>query len=145
MNWEIREALDEGDVRRCWPVFRELRLNIATEEIFVGRWRTQREEGYRIVLLERDGEVQAVGGYRILNSMAWGRILYLDDLAALSERHGGGLGTAVLRYVQDQARRAGCEAVHLDTGYHRHRAHKAYLRNGFEFNSHHLEWKVTGA
>jgi hypothetical protein len=33
--------------------------------------------------------------------------------------------------------------VHLDTGYHRQAAHKAYLRNGFELNCHHLAWKVV--
>ncbi|MET9614941.1 GNAT family N-acetyltransferase [Kitasatospora indigofera] len=145
MSWDIREALDEGEVRSCWPVFRELRLNIPSEELFVDRWRNQRAEGYRIVLLEREGEVQAVAGFRILHSMAWGRILYLDDLGALSDQHGGGLGTALLRHVQQLARDAGCEAVHLDTGHQRHRAHRAYLRNGFVFDSHHLQWRVTDA
>lgn len=142
MTWQINPAADEQEVRRCWPVFRELRLNITSEEEFVARWKRQRDEGYQIVYLERDGEVQAVGGYRLVHSMAWGRILYLDDLAALTEHHGKGLGAAVLEHVQQEARRLGCEAVHLDTGYHRHRAHRTYLRNGFELSCHHLEWKV---
>ncbi|MBM0274294.1 GNAT family N-acetyltransferase [Micromonospora tarensis] len=145
MAWEVREARDEHDVRRCWPVFRELRENITVEDDFVDRWKRQRDEGYRIVFIERAGEVQAVGGFRILHSMAWGRFLYLDDLAALTDQHGAGLGTAILRFVQDEARREGCAAVHLDTGYQRHRAHKAYLRNGFILNTHHLVWEVDGA
>jgi GNAT superfamily N-acetyltransferase len=145
MTWEIHPAQDEQDVRRCWPVFRELRQNISSEELFIDRWKRQRDEGYRIVFIEEDGDVQAVGGYRIIHSMAWGRILYLDDLAALTARHGTGLGAAILGYVQAEASRSGCEAVHLDTGYHRHRAHKTYLRNGFELNSHHLEWKVAAS
>jgi GNAT superfamily N-acetyltransferase len=142
MSWEVRLAANEDDVRRCWPVFRELRANIPTEELFIERWKRQHDEGYRIVYVEHDGRVAAVGGYRVLHSMAWGRFIYLDDLAALSEQHGTGLGTAILEYVQGEARRLGCEGVHLDTGYHRHRAHKAYLRNGFELNCHHLSWKV---
>ena len=144
MLWEVHTAREEEDVRRCWPVFRELRQNISSAELFVERWKRQREEGYQIVFIEEDGDVRAVGGFRILHSMAWGRILYLDDLAALAARHGTGLGTAILTYVQEEARRSGCEAVHLDTGYHRHRAHKAYLRNGFVLDSHHLQWKVAG-
>lgn len=144
MTLAIYPALEERDVRRCWPVFRELRRNIPTEEEFIQRWKRQRDEGYHIVFAEQDGEVRAVGGYRVLHSMAWGRFLYLDDLAALADHHGKGLGAAVLQYVQEEARRQGCETVHLDTGYHRKRAHKTYLRNGFELNSHHLEWKVDG-
>jgi len=142
MSLNIRHAATEQDARRCWPVFRELRENIPTEEEFIRRWKVQHDEGYHIVFIEDDGEVIAAGGYRISHSMAWGRFLYLDDLAALQSRHSEGLGTAILIFVQQEARRVGCEAVHLDTGYHRHRAHKSYLRNGFELTSHHLEWKA---
>lgn len=144
MTWEIRLAGTEEDVRRCWPVFRELRQNIASEELFIERWKQQRDEGYRIVYIEQDGAVLAIGGYRVQHSMAWGRHIYLDDLAALSDLHGTGLGTAILQYLQEEARRLDCEAVHLDTGYHRHRAHKAYLRNGFRLHCHHLLWQVDG-
>ncbi|MEV7489389.1 GNAT family N-acetyltransferase [Streptomyces anulatus] len=77
--------------------------------------------------------------------MARGRAVYLDDLCALTEHQGAGLGRAVLGFVQDEARRLGCGAVHLDTGYHRRRAHRTYLRSGFELSLHHLEWKATEA
>jgi GNAT superfamily N-acetyltransferase len=143
MSWEIRNAEEEKDVRRCWPVFRELRENISSEDELIARWRRQLDEGYRIVFIEADGEVQAVAGFRIVNTMAWGRALYLDDLAALTAHRGAGLGTALLRYVQEEARRCGCESVQLDTGYHRHQAHKAYLRNGFLLECHHVAWKVA--
>jgi len=143
MTWEVRRAADEADVRRCWPVFRELRRNIDTESEYVDRWKRQRDEGYEIVYIEETGGVVAVGGYRLLHSMAWGRYIYLDDLAALTVQQGRGLGAAILQWVQREARRLGCEGVHLDTGYHRQKAHKTYLRNGFILDSHHLSWKVT--
>jgi GNAT superfamily N-acetyltransferase len=143
MSWEIRGAEEETDVRRCWPVFRELRENISSEDEFISRWRRQLDEGYRIVFIEVDGEVQAIAGFRIVHTMAWGRCLYLDDLAALTTHHGAGFGTALLQYVKEEARRCDCESVQLDTGYHRHRAHRAYLRNGFQLNCHHVAWKVA--
>ncbi|MFC8700811.1 GNAT family N-acetyltransferase [Streptomyces anulatus] len=145
MTWEIHTARNEEDVRRCWPVFRELRPHIASEDEFVGRWKVQQDEAYRIVFLEQDGEVRAAAGFRIVHSMAWGRAVYLDDLCALTGHQGAGLGRAVLGFVQDEARRLGCGAVHLDTGYHRRRAHRTYLRSGFELSLHHLEWKATEA
>jgi len=49
--------------------------------------------------------------------MAWGRFLYLDDLAVVTVRQGAGLRTSLLNFVQEEARRAGCESVQLDTGY----------------------------
>jgi GNAT superfamily N-acetyltransferase len=139
---KINQAWNDEDIRRCWPVFHELRPHL-TEDEFIRRWKVQREEGYEIVFIESDHVVVAAAGFRCMNTMAWGKILYLDDLIALHTQHGHGWGSALLRWLQEQARLRHYDAVHLDTGYHRHAAHKAYLRNGFELNCHHLAWQVT--
>lgn len=138
----VNEASNDEDIRRCWPVFHELRPHLGEAE-FIRRWQTQRAEGYRIVFIESGGAVVAAAGFRVMNTMAWGKILYLDDLIALHTQHGRGWGSALLVWLQEQARAWHCDAVHLDTGYQRHAAHKAYLRNGFELNCHHLAWKVV--
>jgi len=139
---KVNEARSDEDVLRCWPVFHELRPHLSQAE-FIRRWKTQREEGYRIVFVEADDVVVAAAGFRCMNTMAWGKILYLDDLIALHTQQGRGWGSALLAWLQDEARVLHCDAVHLDTGYQRHAAHKAYLRNGFELNCHHLAWKVA--
>lgn len=139
---EVREVTTEKDVRRCWHVFKALRPHL-TEDEFVRRWHVQRKEAYELVFIESDGAVLAAAGYRVMNTMAWGKIVYLDDLIASTEHQGRGLGSALLLWLQQQAKAKGCNAIHLDTGYQRHAAHKAYLRNGFELNCHHLAWTVS--
>jgi len=137
---QVLEAEGEQEVRRCWPVFKELRPHIAGPDEFVARWMRQRSEGYRIAYIEEAGDVVAAAGFRVMNTMAWGKILYLDDLVAASAAHGQGFGTRLLVWLQQCARALGCDALHLDTGYHRHKAHKSYLRNGFILISHHMAW-----
>jgi GNAT superfamily N-acetyltransferase len=139
---DVRIAREEGEVRRCWKAYKELRPHLRSEEELVERWRVQTREGFQIVYISDGEEVLAAAGYRFLNTLAWGHILYVDDLVALASHHKTGLGTILLKYLQQEARRLGCDAVHLDTGYQRHLAHLAYLRNGFRFNSHHLSWEV---
>lgn len=139
---EIHVAQSEADVRSCWPPFHELRPNLQSEEEFVDRWRSQQTEGYRIVYVKENGAVRAAAGYRLLHTMAWGHILYIDDLIALQISHRTGLGTLLLQHLQAEARMIGCDAVHLDTGYQRHLAHRAYLRNGFHIDCHHMAWKI---
>lgn len=85
--------------------------------------------------------VVAAAGYRFLNTTAWGHIMYIDDLVALSSHYKKGLGSALLKYMQAEAVKRACDAVHLDTGYLRHFAHLSYLRNGFVMTCHHMEWK----
>lgn len=139
---EIRVAREEEEVRRCWPAFKELRPHLQSADELVARWRVQAAEGYQILYVAAGNPVPAAAGYRFLNTLAWGKVLYLDDLVALRSAQGTGLGTALLLYLQDEARRLGCDALHLDTGYQRHLAHRAYFRNGFRMDCMHLAWKV---
>ncbi|HXY07301.1 MAG TPA: GNAT family N-acetyltransferase [Terriglobales bacterium] len=140
---KINLAKDEREVRQCWPVFRELRPHIESEDEFVQRWQRQSGEGYQIAYVRGEDRVVAAAGYRFLTTMAWGHILYIDDLVATELSQGKGLGTLLLRFLQKAARDRGCAAVHLDTGYQRHRAHRAYLRNGFLIHCHHMSWRVV--
>ncbi|HTU46957.1 MAG TPA: GNAT family N-acetyltransferase [Bryobacteraceae bacterium] len=139
---EVRVAREEAEVRRCWKAYKELRPHLRSEEELVERWRIQTREGFQIVYIPEGDTVPAAAGYRFLRTLAWGHILYIDDLVAVTTHHKTGLGTTLLRYLQEEARRLGCDAVHLDTGYQRHLAHLAYLRNGFHFDCHHLAWEI---
>ncbi|MEH3075105.1 MAG: GNAT family N-acetyltransferase [Quadrisphaera sp.] len=136
---DVLRATDEQAVRRCFPAYRVLRPHLDEEE-FVRRWRAQAPAGFEVVFVERDGDVAVVMGFRELTTMAWGRILYVDDLVALPEHRGQGLGALLLRYAQAQTVARGCAELHLDTGYARHDAHRSYLRNGFDMVCHHMSW-----
>ena len=89
---------------------------------------------------EDAGQVVAVAGYRVMTTLAWGRIVYIDDLGALPGVHGRGFGALLLDYIKSVAGELGCDGVHLDTGYQRHAARINYLRNGFELACHHMSW-----
>lgn len=133
----VQEATSEAQVRRCWPAFSELRPSLNEEE-FVKRWNLQTAEGYRLVFVECDGVVVGVAGYRTMHTMAWGSMLYLDDLVAIASHRGRGFGAVLLAWLKKKATEIGCDQIHLDTGYQRHAAHKTYLQAGFQFNCHHL-------
>lgn len=84
------------------------------------------------------GDVVAVAGFRPVSSLAWGEVLYLDDLSTHTDHRGKGHGSALLRAVEAEAKRLGCVAVHLDSGHHRYPAHRLYLGAGYEIRSHHF-------
>jgi N-acetylglutamate synthase-like GNAT family acetyltransferase len=137
----VLHADTEPLVRQCWSVFKELRPHL-TEDEFMRRWRSQITEGYRIIYIAQADKIVAAAGFRPMTTLAWGKILYLDDLVAAEMDRGRGWGTVLLRWLQKTARQNGVDAVHLDTGYLRYAAHKAYLRNGFCLNCHHLAWEI---
>lgn len=130
-------TLDQA--RHCFPAIHELRPHL-DEATFLARWHTQVSAGYELVFVDEDDDVAAVAGFRELHTLAWGHIIYLDDLVAASHARGKGYGSLLLGWLQQQTVARGCEQLHLDTGYTRHDGHRAYLRNGFEMVAHHMSW-----
>lgn len=139
---KIQPAESAADVRRCFPVMQELRPHL-TEAGFVERVRRQLQQGYRLVFLEREGEVIACAGYRYLENLAWGRFLYVDDLICRSDRRSQGAGKALFHWLLAQARAEGCEELHLDSGVQRFDAHRFYLRERMHITSHHFALKLA--
>jgi GNAT superfamily N-acetyltransferase len=133
----IRRAQDETSVERCVPVLLELRPHLTPADC---RRRVLRQmaAGYRLATLERDGQIEAVAGYRLLENLAWNRFLYVDDLVTRSASRDQGLGKRLLTWLLREARRLECAELHLDSGVQRHAAHGFYLRHRLHIVAHHF-------
>jgi GNAT superfamily N-acetyltransferase len=81
-----------------------------------------------------------VAGFRELTNLAWGHAVYVDDLSTLPDARGRGYGRALLEWCADEARRLGCDQVHLDSGVEANRldAHRLYLNTGMRITSFHF-------
>ncbi len=140
MNIKTLKTYDE--IVQSFDAFIELRPHLASKENFVDQVIDQQKEGYEIIAIEENGEFVACIGFRFLATLAWDKILYIDDLITKEKTRGKGYGKILLDHVIQIAREHLCKEVHLDTGYTRHDAHKVYLKQGFEFNCHHLALKL---
>jgi GNAT superfamily N-acetyltransferase len=78
-----------------------------------------------------------------MNTLAWGKELYGDDLITKEKSPGQGYGMLLLDHVAKVAKDNECAQVHLDTSYSRHGAHKVYLSYGFELICHHMALNLT--
>ena len=134
----IRLLQATDDILRCFPLMADLRPHLREDE-FVSRVRgQQREHGYRLAVLEEDGAVRAVAGFRIAECLAWGRFLYVDDLVTARSVRFRGYGQRLFDWLLAEARREGCEQLHLDSGVQRYEAHGSYLKNRLHITSHHF-------
>lgn len=140
---DIALAHDQADLEACFPVFHALRPHL-TEASFLAQVQRQQAQGYAILILRDDGRIKSVAGFRLTEFLAWGRVLYIDDLATLPGELSKGYAGALLDWLIDHARRQHWDAVHLDTGYGRHAAHRLYLRKGFQLACHHMALDLSG-
>ena len=133
----------DADIDACCPAYLALRPHLQRVQ-FVAQIRRQQAQGFRIVALRETGVVVSIVGFRLAEFTAWGRIVYIDDLSTLPDCRLQGHGGRLLDWVADHARSQGCAAVHLDTGYARHAAHRLYLDRGYVLASHHMSLALSG-
>ena len=131
--------LGPEETHLAFEAMRVLRPHIASGDEFVTRVNgAQRREGYRLVASFADGTIVAAGGFRRLNTLAWGDVLYIDDLVTLESHRGRGHAHRLLEWILAEARRLGCGQIHLDSAPHRHAAHRLYLNEGFHISTFHF-------
>ena len=72
---------------------------------------------YRLAASFAPGEAQAAAaaGFRVLEMLAWGRIVYVDDLVTRAAMRGRGHADAVMAFVEAEAARgwsaSGCSST----------------------------------
>ena len=138
----IRVAETDADIARCFAVMRELRTDLVEHE-FVPRVRQQQAGGYRLAYLEDGARVCAVAGFRLIDNLVHGRVLYVDDLVTDSRLRSRGHGKALLDTLIQRAKDEGCQCLELDSGVQRFEAHRFYLANRMIISSHHFLLKLS--
>lgn len=138
----IAEAITDADVRRCYAVMAQLRPHLA-EEQFVEQVQRQRRGGYQLAYLEEDGQVRAVAGFRLHETLVSGRHVYVDDLVTDETKRSRGWGGALFDWLVDWARKADCVHFELDSGVQRFAAHRFYFTKRMNISSYHFRMKLT--
>jgi GNAT superfamily N-acetyltransferase len=141
MRTTIAHATTAAAIARCHPVMFELRPHLSAAQ-FASQVQRQRASGYHLAFLKAGGHIRALAGYRYLETLAWGRICYVDDLVTAESSRSHGFGEQLFEWLAARARKAGCDQFHLDSGVQRFGAHRFYLRQRMEITSHHFALKL---
>lgn len=133
----IVEVTTDAQVAACHPVMAQLRPHIRAEG-FVARVRQLEAGGYRLACVVEEGAVRAVAGFRVLDQLVRGRVLYVDDLVTDEQRRSRGHGDRLLSWLYERARASGCSCLELDSGTQRVDAHRFYARNRMTISAFHF-------
>ena len=134
----IQQINTVEQILSCYKVMLQLRPHLINEQAFIEQVQRQIAEGYQLACCHENGKITAVAGFRFLEFLAWGKVLYIDDLITNSEVRKNGHGGKLLKWIIEQAKQMNCDQVHLDSGPQRHDAHRLYLNHGFKIIGHHF-------
>ena len=135
---DIRVALTEAETEACFPAFHELRPHLSQRNFVAQVQRQTKNHGYVLVYIAAQGDVVAAAGYRVAEYLAWGRAFYVDDLITPAASRKLGYGGKLLDWLIERAQELSCKQFHLDSGLHRHDAHRLYLSRNLQISSHHF-------
>lgn len=133
--------MEPGDPRlgaEVLPVLQELRPHL-TDELFSEVYAEGYPQGLRFTAAYTDdGSCSGVAGWRVAANTSALRKLYVDDLVTAERARSGGVGRALLAYLEDRARELGCRTLQLDSGTRRTDAHRFYLRERMDITAFHF-------
>jgi len=137
-----KQAITDVEITNCFSVMSELRPHLK-EGSFLDLVRDMEKEGYKLVYIEENKEVVAVAGFRILTNLFMGKNFYVDDLVTAEKQRSKKYGEKMLLWLRSIANENNCNYFHLDSGTHRHEAHKFYFRNGLSIASFHFSENLS--
>ncbi len=127
---DIRFLENDEEVAACFPLMRQLRPHLASEEEFVARWRRQAAAGYKLMTLWQAHGPTALAGFRLQDNLMHGIHFYVDDLVTNETARSTGQGRLMMDRLKLEARRLGCTRLVLDTPLTNSLGHRFYFRHG---------------
>lgn len=137
-NINIVVALTDQEICKSYDVMSELRPGY-TVEGYLAQVKKQMEiANFRIAMLSDSGVVHCVAGYRVTESLAWGKFMYVDDLVTSNKSRSRNFGKTMSDWLIAIAKEQQCTQFHLDSGVQRYSAHRFYLRERMDITCHHF-------
>ena len=143
MGMNIRIAETDTEIKKCYDTMSQLRSHIKKEE-FLPRVKEQAVAGYKIAYIEDEGSVVSVAGFRMNQTLAWGKFVYVDDLVTDEKQRSKHYGDKLIDWLIDYAKENDCKEFHLDSGVQRFSAHRFYFRKGLTISCYHFEIFLDG-
>jgi ribosomal protein S18 acetylase RimI-like enzyme len=123
------------DLKRCYPVMKELRANLDFETFVDIYEKAHVDNGYEIVAVEKDSQIVALMGYRLLHDYVHGKHVYIDDLVTTEAVRSQGVGEKLLKHAESIAEKNNCKNLRLCTGIENEQGKKFYERNSWNLRA----------
>jgi len=134
----VFQATTDEQIRQTRHLMRQLRPNVTEDDYLPTVRRMMESNGYRLAAVANHGDIRAVAGYRYLEMLYCGKIMYVDDLNTDERDRSKGWGKLLLDWLKQEAKSHGCAELHLDSGVQRGPTHRFYFRERLTINAFHF-------
>lgn len=141
MRESVHPLESPSDLMRAYPILKELRTSLSWDDFVYHYEQAKERDHYCLVGIENGGELVAIMGYRVLHDFAHGKHLYIDDLVTTAKSRSSGMGTILLEFAEQEAKRMQCKGLRLCTGIENEGGKRFYERHRWQARS--IAYKKT--
>ena len=134
----VSKMTTDQEILATREVMRQLRPNVPAAEYLATVRRMMQTDGYHLAAIYDRDAVRAVAGYRFIEMLYCGKIMYVDDLNTDERYRSKGYGKELMDWLKDEATAHGCGQLHLDSGVQREDTHRFYFRERLTINCYHF-------
>ena len=134
----VFKASTDEQILQTRNLMLQLRPNVREDGYLPTVRRMIESNGYHLAAVVSQGDMRAVAGYRYLEMLYCGKIMYVDDLNTDERDRSTGLGKLLLDWLKNEARSNGCGELHLDSGVQRGPTHRFYFRERLTISAFHF-------
>ncbi|WP_264538150.1 GNAT family N-acetyltransferase [Flavobacterium sp. N1736] len=137
---EILNVQTPADIEFAKEAILQFRTNLEPSGLIEQVFEMIKSGGFELACIPSDDGSKAAAfiGFRAMDMLRTGKMIYIDDLFTLPEYRGRGYAGKLLEYVDKLALARGINSVHLDSGFALHPAHRLYLNSGYFLACHHF-------
>ncbi len=137
---QISEATTQDAIEATYPIAYQL------YEIPIGQYtayiREMMEQGYRLIMLEDEGRIIGISGFRVGRRLYCGKYLHIDNLVVDKACRKQGAALEMLDWMKAEAKRLNCDCMLADTYIENAPAQALFKREGFMTRGYHLKRDV---
>lgn len=137
---EIKIATDE-EIKYCYEIMHQIREDLSKND-FLLAISEQIKNGYQVVYVIENNQIICVAGFTISHKLALGKYLYIEDFVTDKSVEFFEARKALFDFIKIYAKQQKCTSIHLDSLIQREEAHKFYLSQNMNIDSHHFSIKI---
>lgn len=138
MGISIRE-LSAQEMPGIWPLIHQLNPKLTEQQFNARLTRMAGEMGYRCVgAFDDSGALLGISGFWIMLRFWNGLNVDIDNVVVDESARGLGVGKMLMDWIENLARKEGCEMAVLDAFAYNSDAHRFYYREGYIIRGFHF-------
>jgi GNAT superfamily N-acetyltransferase len=137
-NIVIRNLESFDEIKLAYPLVSQMYPNMSLETFEFYVKEMMENNGFRSIAAFLDDKMVGVSGYWVFTMLYCGRYLQASNIVVDKNLRNRRIGSKILHYLEEKAKKLGCQKIVLDSYTENKKSHALYYRNEFYIRGFHF-------